>query len=112
MYVREKSVDFKSFRVSRLDDPQESTLHVAVLLTRIWDCEFAVGSETVAVINQRRVGVFGAVVGPERSWDSHVGHKTFHHTENGGCALVPGPARVLEAWSAVHEHYGILRGSK
>ena len=63
----------------------------------------------VTVINERRVGVLGAVVGPERPWNSHVGHETFHHTENDRCDLVPGPVRELEVKSAVHEHDDVSR---
>ena len=97
MYVQEELVDSQSYRVLRLDRPRKPALHGTVLLWRIWGREFASGSEAVTVINEHRIGVLGAVVGPEGSRDSHVGHETFHHTDNGGCALVPGPVRVLKA---------------
>ena len=112
MHVREELVDFKSCRMSRLDRPQESALHWAVLLRRIWGRQFAADSEAVTAINERRVGVLGAVVGPERSRNSHVGHETFYHTEDGRCPLVLGPVWALEVRSAVHKHGDTSRASQ
>jgi hypothetical protein len=60
-----------------------------------------VNSEAVAVVNERRVDVVTAFVGPERSRDSHVGSEMFHLVEIGVCAFVPGSVQALEALSTV-----------
>ena len=91
MYVREELVHLKTCRIPCLECSRQSALHRAVLLRRIRCRKLAADLETVTVLHELRVSVLGAVVRPECARKSHVYHKPLHHTENGGCALVPGP---------------------
>ena len=95
-----------------LECSRQSALHGGVLLWRIRCRKLAADLETVTVLHEIRVGVLGAVVRPKCARKSHVCHKPLHHTENGGCALVPGPVWALEARSAVHEHDDVARASQ
>ena len=110
--VREEPADPYACHVPRLDYTREPALHWAVLLWRIRRRQLAANSETVTVLHERRIGVLGPVIRPEHSRNYHVCHKPLHHTEDGRCALVPGPVRALEAGSAVHEHDDVSRASQ
>ena len=67
VHVREELVHFDSCWLPRLDRRRESALFWAVLLWRVWRLQLAMDSETVTVLNERRVGVLGAVVRPENA---------------------------------------------
>ena len=96
MHVQEEPVDLYACRMSRLDCPREPALHWAVLLWRVRRRQLAADLEIVTVLHERRLSVLGAVIRPERSWNSHVCHEPLHHTEDGRCALVLGPVRALK----------------
>ena len=112
MHVREEPICFNAGRVTRLDGSGQSALHRTVLLRRVRRRQLAAGLETVSVLHERRVGVLGAVIRPECPWNSYVGNKPLHHSEDDRCALVPCPQWALKAGSAIHKHDDLPQASQ